>query len=105
MLKQSMQKTTTYLEIGRSRPYFATVSNNVCFGSRNLIMPRKSTSRLKKNFSTNLRAERSDLYWYTNAVSARGTEASASACSTAAFAVVEGYTLREQGADTKPIHT
>ena len=82
----------THLEIGRSRPYFATVSSNVCLGSRNLIIPRRSTSRLKKNLSANLRADRSDLYWYTRAVSALGTDASASACSTAECAVVVGFT-------------
>ncbi|KAJ2980714.1 hypothetical protein NUW54_g10965 [Trametes sanguinea] len=58
-------KDKTYLEIGRSRPYFATVSNSVCLGSRNLIMPRRSTSRLKKELLHRTSgAERIDLYWY-----------------------------------------
>lgn len=53
----------THLETGRSLPNFATVTSSVCFGSLNFIIPRKSTSLLKKNFSANLRAERNDLYW------------------------------------------
>ena len=68
----------TYLDTGRSLPNFWTVASNVCFGSLNFIILRKSTSLLKKNFSTNLRAERSDRCWYTKAVSALGTDASAS---------------------------
>ena len=84
-------RADTHLDTGLSRPYFSTVANKVCFGSENLIMLRKSTSRLKKNFSANRRAERSDRYWYTSAVSARGTDASASAWSTAFCVVVVGY--------------
>ena len=47
----------TYLDTGFSRPNFATVSLNASLGSLNLIMLRRSTSRLRKNLCTNFRAE------------------------------------------------
>ena len=48
---------TTYLDTGFSLPNFATVSNRAFFGSRNLIMLRRSTSLLKKYLCTNFRAD------------------------------------------------
>jgi len=72
-----------HLDFGRARPYFATVSARAFFGSMNFIILRRSTSRLRKKDSTNLRADESERLLYISAVIARGIDAKASGCRTA----------------------
>lgn len=50
------------LDFGLSAPNFATISSKAAFGSRNLIMPRRSISRVRKYEWTNFRADRSDRF-------------------------------------------
>lgn len=59
-------------------------------------MVRKSTWRLRKKEWTNLRAVESDLSWYTNAVNARGIDASASECKSGGDVGVDGWVKKSQ---------
>jgi hypothetical protein len=53
----------TYLETGFARPNLATVSVKATFGSRNFSILRRSTSRPRKNWCANFRAEENELRW------------------------------------------
>ena len=71
------------LDFGLSRLNFRTISSNAFLGSRNLIIPRRSISRLRKYECTNWRAEGRDRFWYIRAVIARGMDERPSECRTA----------------------
>lgn len=87
----SIRLERAHLDFGRSRLNFATVSNNAFLGLANLIMLRKSISRVRKKEWTNLRAAIIERSWYIKAVIARGIDERASVCSTAGRVGVAGY--------------
>ena len=83
--------TSSYLDFGRSRLNFATISVKAFLGSRNLSIPRRSISRLRKKDCTNFRAAASERFSYIRVVIALGTDASASECRTGGRVSVLGW--------------